>query len=273
VKPKHLGAALVAATALTLTACGAPDLTSYDDVRAQLNYADGTVTYPLDDYALNAAEALDVERANAVLVHGCMVDFGLDFPRADDEWWRFPPTPDRLFGLWSPEVAELYGYGLPPRDEELAELEAAQPESWWNTYRGCLESTDQLPILTALRGDPNNPSVVDRGWRESVTNTQGSAALQELKAEWVECIAEEGLVAVEGPLLVPELPESVEEQLRIALVDVTCKESLGTMQRLADVLAQYQAAYIDGHESELNDYRDRALAVLDEARQVLATGE
>lgn len=272
-KHKYFGIALLTTAALTLTACSAPDLTNYQDVRAQLNYEDGTVAYPLDNYALNAAETLEVERANAVLVQGCMVDFGLDFPRANDEWWNFPPTPDRLFGLWSPQVAELYGYELPPRDEKLAELEASQPESWWETYRGCLESTDQMPVLTALRGDPNNPSVVDRGWRESVANTQGSPTLQELKTEWAACIADEGLVAVDGPLLVPEVPENPEEQMRIALVDVKCKETLGTMQQLADVLAQYQAAYIEGRESELNEYRDQALSVLDQARQILATGE
>lgn len=267
-------AGLLALSALTaLTACAAPDISTYQDVRAQLNFEDGTISYPLDEFALTGEDAKLVERANAILISRCMADSSLKFPRADSEWWDLAPVPDRLFGLWSAQIAEKYGYDLPPGDQALSDLEASMHDTWWDRYRECHDSSDLLPPMTPLTGDPNNPSTVDRGYRESIQNTQASAVLRDAKAAWVDCIAEQGLVAEEGPILVPVLPESKEEQFRIALLDVACKESLGTMQQVGDVLAQYQAAYIDGHDGELNEYREQALEVLAEAREILTTSE
>lgn len=268
---RYVKSAAVLLALCALTSCGAPDIGQFGDVKAELNYEDGTVTYPLDEYALTGNDARLVDSANAVLIERCMAQSGLDFPRANAEWRSIPPTPDRMFGLWSPRIAESYGYDLPPRDEALSELEAAKPESWWDAYRSCHDSAELLPAMAPLTGDPNNPSPVDRGYRESFQNTRGSSAFEDAKNAWIDCIAEQGLSAEDGPILVPVLPEGREQQLRVAIVDVGCKESLGTMQQIADVMAQYQAAYIDAHEGELAEFRQQAVDALNAAKEVLAT--
>jgi len=258
---------------LGLTGCSGPDLSSYKDVRATLNDEDGTLGMPLDDYALVGADGIAVEHANALLTEQCMDESGKDFPRAHQDWASKSGSPDRSFGLWSETLAETYGYDLPaqPGLEELEKTEAAMPDAWWTTYWNCSESTDLLPIMTPLSGDPASPSPVDRGITESVGYTQNDPVFKKAREDWSECIGKEGLEPQDGPLLLPKLPDDAESRSKIALDDVACKKQLGSMQIIADVMARYEAAYIDAHASELNEFRDTAREVLNEAQSIIAT--
>jgi len=265
-------AVVVCAAALILSGCS-PDTAAYSEVRAHLDRDTGQVRYPLDDYALTGTDALVVERANALLVQQCMATSGLDFPRAAQDWDAKSQQPDRTFGLWSSTIAARDGYDIPTElaKKNLEDREAAQPESWWTKYWDCLDTTKQLPAMSLLVGNPNEPSPVDRGYSEALRETQSSGEFGDARSEWVGCLENEGLTAEDGPVLIPVLPRSVEARFKIALLDVGCKDKLGTMQRIADVMAQFQAAYIDAHDTDLTAFRTRAQDVLAQAREIVAT--
>lgn len=267
------GALVLTFTAvLMFSACGAsPE--DFPDAKAHLDESTGQIVYPLSDFALTGEEAVMVERANAVLIADCMQSSGFEFPRATQDRAAVVIAPDRIFGLWSPAVASRYGYSLPQdlSKSSLDEWEATQPEAWWTQYWLCLDSTDQLPLLAPLQTAPGQSSVVDDGLRQSVNDVQRSAEYGVLRDEWVACIETRGLTSGEAPLLVPDLPSGEEARFAIAEIDVECKQSLNTMQQVADLVARYQEAYIANNEAPLNEYRARADRTLERAREIVAT--
>lgn len=258
--------------ALILSGC-TPNLSEYSEVHAKLDHDTGVIRYPLSSYALTGADASTVEHANALLIQDCMATSGLDFLRATQDWRNKAEQPDRTFGLWSRSVAARDGYNVPSESakRDLEDWEAEQPESWWTEYWECLDTSEQLPSMSLLVGNPTDPSSVDRGYTDALRSTQTSAIFKDSRAEWVQCIADEGLTAQDGAWFVPVLPDDAESRFEIALRDVTCKEDLGTMQRVADVMARYQAAYIDAHEGDLNSFREDAQETLAKAREIVAT--
>lgn len=267
-----LTAAVAVTAVLFLSGC-TPDLSEYSQVTAKLDRDSGAISYPLSNYALTGADATTVEHANALLIQDCMATSGLDFLRASQDWKDKADQSDRTFGLWSPTVAARDGYDIPSESakRELEGWEAEQPESWWTEYWECLDTSKQLPSMSLLVGNPTQPSSVDRGYTEALRSTQSSAIFKEARSDWIQCIANEGLTAQDGAVLVPVLPDGAESRFDVALRDVKCKEDLGTMQLVADVMARYQAAYIDAHEGDLNTYREDAQGVLAEAREIVAT--
>ncbi|MDJ0336747.1 hypothetical protein [Cryobacterium sp. PH31-O1] len=218
------------------------------------------------------SEMQDVSHANALLVSDCLAVGGRQFARATQDWDSIPAIPDRRYGAWSQTDAEKNGYELPqsPQSAALTTLEDGLGDDWWEAFESCQSKVELFPIMGFNTAPDTSP--VDVGMNESFTALLASSAFDSVRADWTSCIVAQGVVPdSESGVLVPEIPAAGEEQLRVAAIDVACKESLNSVQKLADVEAQGQMAYIDEHESELKAYRDKVDDVLFAVRKVLAT--
>lgn len=256
-----------------LTGCSGLSADDHPDATALLDFETMTMRMPLDAYALVGEDAMTVERANQLIIAECMEEQGFEYPRAHQDWDQWQELPDRTLGIWSMETAQTYAYDLPPdsEDERLLQLEENFPDEWWDRFFVCAQESDQLPTYTPLHGDPNQPTVVDRGYMESHDAAVASEDWANAREAWVECITAQGIQPDESSqILMPVLPDNVEERFRIAEIDVTCKDQLGTAQVLGDLQARFQASYIDQHQSDLNTYRDEAMPVLEQAQTIIA---
>lgn len=223
---------------------------------------------------MSGAEILQVSRANALTMAGCMEEAGREFPRAYQNWDAVPALPDRRYGIWSSEDAERNGYELPetPESEALLTVEDAFDDAWWQTLDRCRSESEMLPLL-GVNTDPGRPSPVDQGMNDSFTSLLAGDKFREIKAAWLACIESEGLSPrPDANVLVPQFPEAGEDQIRVASIDVSCKDELNSVQTLADEETQWQLAYIDQHEGELKAYRDRVDEVLEQARAIVSSG-
>jgi hypothetical protein len=271
---KNSGARVVAVAMLfpLLAGCASPSVDEFGEVHARLNFETGTIYYPLDSYALSSVEGQEVAHANALLVSDCMASAGYDYPRINDNWEQKLPQLERRYGLWSPQIAVKFGYSYPDDQTSLDidREERTRPDAWWDQAFECLNSTTQFPPMT-VNGDVSNPSPVDAGVLEAYRNMMSSAVYGEQRELWVECMGTRGILPdTSTNLLLPDLPVSDSGQAEIAQADVACKEELGTIQIVADLESQYQAVYIEAHESELVEYQERAKAILEKAREIVA---
>ncbi|MBB2969486.1 MULTISPECIES: hypothetical protein [Leifsonia] len=257
---------------VALTGCSSGPSQAHANVRAQLNPATAQILLPLESYAMSWGEVQTVNHANSIAIEKCMANKGLTFPRASQDWSALAPLPDRRYGLWAPADAEANGYELPEssQSKDVQAQEDALGPDWWQDYRACFKSTKQLPVM-GVNTSPDQ-SVVDRGMNESFEALLASDEFKSVREKWLSCIQDGGLAAnKDARVLVPQFPSAGEEQLEVAAIDVRCKESLNSVQTLADWEATKQAGYIDDHEGELTAYRDKVKKVVAQAQKLVTT--
>ncbi|WP_165069012.1 hypothetical protein [Marisediminicola senii] len=115
-------------------------------------------------------------------------------------------------------------------------------------------------------------SIVDRGMNESYEALLASSEFAAERATWAACVERGGLsLDPDARVMVPQFPAAGEEQLRVAAVDVECKETSGVTQAVADMEAALQSRYIDANEGELDAYRETADEVTSRAQDLLTT--
>ncbi len=263
---------LACLTLVATTGCSASSQDEYSDVQARLDPLAGEIILPLEAFAMSTLEEKDVAHANALLQDECLAKSGREFPRADLNWELAPILPDRRYGLWSEADAQTNGYEFPESEDAAAitTIEDGLGDDWWDAFEACRSELQLLPLL-GVNTSPN-PSPVDEGMGESFDFLRASDDLGRLKGEWQSCIEAEGLTALESSsLLIPMIPPPGEEQIRVATIDVECKQSLNSVQQLADIEAREQSAFIDERENDLVEYRAEVDKVLERAREVLAT--
>lgn len=265
-------AAIALITVATLVGCSSGTSQAHANVRAKLDPATAQIALPLESYAMSWDEVQTVNHANAIVIAKCMAKKGLTFPRAEQDWSALTPVPDRRYGLWAPADAEANGYELPEtsQSKEIQVQEDALGPDWWQDYQGCFKSQKQLPVM-GVNTSPDQ-SVVDRGMNESFEALLSSDDFKAAREKWLTCIQGEGLAANrDARVLVPQFPSAGEEQLKVAAIDVRCKEKLNSVQTLADWEASKQSDYINGHEGELTAYRDKVKTVLAQAKKLVTT--
>jgi hypothetical protein len=262
----------VLSAGLGLAGCTSTSTVEYVNAHARLDSESSQIVLPLERYAMDWQEAQTVNHANAVLVGGCMAKRGLEFPRADEDWSSISVIPDRRYGVWSEVDAENNGFELPQsaQSKKVDLQEELFGDDWWGAFHACFGNKEQLPVM-AINSSPNQ-SIVDRGMNDSFEALLASDEFKTQRSKWKACIEAKGLaVNSQARVLVPQFPPAGEQQLKVAAIDVACKQQLNTVQVLADFETRYQLAYIDSHEGELKAYRDSAKSVLAKARKVITT--
>ncbi|NCT91881.1 hypothetical protein GXB85_13095 [Cellulomonas sp. APG4] len=177
---------------------------------------------------------------------------------------------DRRYGVWFEPEAERYGYGLPVAeppseatpalsDAQLAEIEECATEDEvvraFN-FEGIRPGFDYAEAMTGRLSD------------DAFATSEG----RQVFAEWEECLAEHGLqrnpsvspTNIRGTSLEPS-----EQNIRVALLDVSCKAEVDFVARLAAIEAELQAPVIAEHLRELEEWRQEYDTALDAARTYL----
>ena len=169
------------------------------------------------------------------------------------------------YGVWSRDEVRQYGYAVHVEDviewsDPPGSMNLSSPQAEAAMF-ACVDQVDAMGL--ALRpGPPGDDDARPEAPTESSQTAEGRAVI----AEWTAC-----LVAHDVPSPDPEAlfqPRGVEqldlaEQVRIGLIDIDCKEATNFRQRLADIDAVIQQAFIDAHPdyvASVRATRDRTVA-------------
>lgn len=223
----------------------------------------GTISLPLDEWTWSAGDLATVETAEDLYVSRCMADAGL----GEEYVFRGPAPvqPERVqYGVWRHEVVLETGYGsLSVIDRDGAGLRGDHPDIRIQVecYARALEE--------GLTYDPGQfEEAAPRGWESGPYLPEGQLVME----EWRQCLADNDVVPPGEDAGIPPaaLGAPLDEQIRIGLIDVDCKEEVDFVQRMADIEAREQAAYIERGRDYLEARRQVEQSALAKAREYLA---
>ena len=179
------------------------------------------------------------------------------------------PDTSRIYGIWDPEDLRQHGYAGPalnPDDGEGSEIHVSTP-AVDAAMQACADQVRPMGfIFEPTSFDDIKPAV---GAESAVYTPEGQAVI----AEWTACLEAHDVAAPdeEGSLQpAGMLSMSLPEQVRIGLIDIDCKESTDLRQRLADIDAGTQQAYLDSAPEYVAAYQTTAELALATSRAYLA---
>ena len=239
----------------------------------------GTIGLPLDAWQLTPSETAAIDTAQALAKSRCLTDRGLpemlpydgpDLTALEWESWS------NGYGVWIRDHVAQYGYGIAP---ELLVDESGKEDWTVEEFAADGACTEQLREAGLVVDHGTIETGRPARWTPAETTQDGQTVL----AQWAECLAEHGVQRPdeEGGQIVGVFPAgvldlSLDEQVRVGLIDVDCKRELGTIQQLADIEASLHLDYIERYRDDLEAQQARnqealaaARAYLDEAGVVL----
>jgi hypothetical protein len=257
--------AVTGAVLLALSGGGYLLLSEESESTAAEQAATIDLTLPLDPYRLGHEEQTDYLRARDVLIRECMADAGFD--------WYVPAEPSptidpkrRRYGVIDPQLAERFGYHLPPeagtertlrlRDETLRNPRAADayfgPEG--AEGEGCTTSADRQ--LARGAGGADFGLSTDLGFRalEMLKDHPGVVAAQR---DWQECMRSYGYsygspyASAGDRAWNVDDPEISEAERAVAIADVDCKYEVNLLDVWLQAETEIQHRLIDENAAEL----------------------
>jgi hypothetical protein len=289
VLPRLAGGAIVAATALTLTACGghkAPSgPPSIGNVRMMTNMTNAS--FPLDAYMVSSHERITIENAAAIVAGRCMRRFGFD--------WQTPKIPDlavspyaRRYAVTDPEEARRLGYHPPltPGTHDKADPSHQNPPpgatavyfgKGQNVAKGAAvpEGGCLGEARTKLGADPRTEATLaDKLRLNAFQNAQTDSRTQAAFRKWSECMEVAGYhyatpwAANDDPMWSGDKASRTE--IATAVADATCKRKVNLVSIWFAVETAYQQRAIDQNAPALTEERDHWKAYLRNASQVLS---
>jgi len=238
--------------------------------RATLNEATGEVILPMSSYWYSDRENVIVNTAVAFLIYDCVEDAGFAVgPQGGDG----KALQDRSYGQWSRSIAARNGFS--PEIRRIPGVLDAQPERSPVTARQqeaetkCYNSVGRAGFPELLQGLAGDQSIQNRIVQTSVALTDRDPEYLSYRRAWEDCVAAKGLKLAGSDSWSFQGAGSKEEEVRMALLDVQCKDSSGGAQIPYDILAQYEAAQMKDHQAELNEVADQKAASVERAKQVL----
>ncbi|MDE3725060.1 hypothetical protein PWG71_27070 [Nocardiopsis sp. N85] len=273
--------ALLAVVLLTIVGCS---ITEAEEEAPEVGERVGDLWVPLDDYGFSRLDMLTVQYAEDLLIGDCLNAVGL-------EWDPLPSPPEqdtdplnrRRYGLVEPELAELYGYHLPPPTEDQRERdrvwqarEVLPRAEWVAAYGedgdgGCLsEARERLyrdvPAIdtTLLNGH------IGQTFEASQEHPEVVSAF----GEWRTCMLAKGFDYA-APLDVhadPAWTDSAEpspREITVAGTDVRCKEETGLVKVWSAVEEEIQSEVIDSHPEDFALFARAKEAEMEAARSVI----
>ena len=246
-----------------------------DAPAAVVDLATGAITLPLDELTLSPRDQVVIEWARSLSVSRCMEEagYGANHRFAPPELPADIPSSHHgingSYGVWVREQVATYGYGGPSwHDTELwdsADRRAGGDDAAAAELACSLAAIDEGLGYSQEQFDAWD-AVAPEGWQPAQYTTEGQAVLE----EWRACLTAAGVTPPgpdEGMIPPGVMGAPPAEQVRVGLIDVTCKEDLDVVQRLADVDAAQQWAYLERGGREY--LQERAAA----DRAMLATAE
>lgn len=246
--------------------------------KAEINYETGEIFLPSEKYKITWAEYTIIDNASQHFLAECINENSdYDYP--------YLPTPsyqkseDRRFGIWKIDNAQQVGYTLPrteaeqerldradAEEKELAELSETAREVLSKAESDCAESLSKQPI--SQNKVPKFPTLPS-GYSQAYASEEGAS----IHAEWEACLNENGLELDPevSPFAIKGITgEKNEQDIKIAVIDVQCKTEVDYIHRMANLVAAYEGPYVKKYESELQEYYDAQLVVLESAKEYIA---
>lgn len=240
-----------------------------------------TIHLPMDSYYMTSREALMVQHVNDLRIDECLADSGRSYSPSRADWAASVSAPDRRYGIWNAETAARYGYELPPDPYldsvmRLVEGDSSLTPAQIGAQDQCIASIDTLPVINYGSGFYNDATafmkVADDGVAAGAAATGRDDVYSQTHQAYSACMGEQAIMLIgDGQGWMPVLPEELEQQVKVAVIDVACHESADVVQTLTDVEARYQAAYIAAHEADLVAVQNEVDGIVDEAAEYLAT--
>ncbi|MBB2923381.1 hypothetical protein [Cellulomonas cellasea] len=228
----------------------------------------GTVRRPLDDWLLDETEQSLLQGAADHSADACLEAAGYG---EHSSFSGLPPTRRGFvdYGVWRSADVEARGYQdlVVEFDEPVARGDRPAPtEEFYAASRACFGAARDQGLMY----DPADfEQLAPEGWTSALRTDAGRA----VAAEWAACLAEQGVSTppVDDGVMVPVgvLDAPLDEQVRIGLLDVACKEQLDVVRRLASIDADQQLAYIERARPYLEALRPVQQAALAKARAYL----
>ncbi|WP_066583383.1 hypothetical protein [Cellulomonas timonensis] len=246
--------------ATTSTPSAPPATAPPSPARAQIDPVTGAITTPFTTFHVTSRE-LDIMGSAWDLARSqCMADLGYasDFVFAPT---RTPPRDTSLdYGIWNRDDLRRSGYDTAVDDRfEGSSIKTSSPQAE-TAMQTCMDQVRPMGfIFEPTSFDAVAPA---KGVTAATYTSQGQAVVD----EWTACLDAAGVAGPdEAGSLLPAgvLRMSSQEQLRIGMVDIDCKESTGLRQRLADIDAVNQQEYLDSAPAYVAAYRatvERAVA-------------
>lgn len=237
-------------------------------VRASLNETTGEVVLPMDKYWYSDQENVFVNSAVAFLIEDCVKAAGNTMlPWSGDSKAR----QDFRYGQWSRSLAAKNGY-LPDtrmipgiHQKTSASVSAADEQA----YEKCTNSVGRAGFPELISGLGGDTSVQNRIVQDAGALTERDPEYLDYRKAWEVCVASKGLKLAEEGSWTLETGGSKEDEIRVVLLDVECKESSGGARKPYDIFAQYQAAQMKDNQATLNALAEQKAAAVEQARQVL----
>ncbi|MFJ6534901.1 hypothetical protein ACIQH5_01630 [Paenarthrobacter sp. NPDC091711] len=279
-------AMLVMAVLISNTACSAPlapsptetpavSLPSVDrsagaGARASLNEITGELVLPMSAYWYSDRENVIVNSAVASLIFDCVEEAGFTVA----PWGGGGKAlQDGRYGQWSrnlaakngalPEIRIIAGVmdEQPERPALSAEHQAAETK--------CTNSVGRAGLPELLEGLVGDTSVQNQITRNAVALTEHDPEYLTFRQDWENCLAENGLALTEQGSWSLQSSGTKEDEIRVALLEVDCKDSSGGARKPYDILAEYQAAQMKDHQAELNALAEEKADAVERAKQIL----
>ncbi len=253
-------------------ALGEVSIDAYGDVTAVLDFEAGTARLPLDAVALESPEVYARDfHALWVLIDECMVTNGFPAVSSTVDWSADTGGEDRRFGQWSVSLASTYGPDLPPGGKSPL-VDTLELGSDYNAeLPSCMDAAKQerAQRTSGEQVPMDRPPGIDRqiisaSYEAALSSEAGKNAV----ARRVECLETQGIV-VNPDSGAPSSDYYSDDRTAIttAVAEAECNVETGAVQELFDLMARYQAAYMDQHEAlivELAAQRKELISQLDE---------
>lgn len=228
----------------------------------------GTVRLPLDDWLIDEAGEALLQGAADHSADACLEAAGYG---EHSSFSGLPPTRRGFvdYGVWRRADVEARGYQdlVVEFDEPVARGDRPAPtEEFYTASRACFGAARDQGLMY----DPADfESLAPEGWTSALSTDAGRA----VAAEWAACLADQGVATPSlgdgGMIPVGVLDAPLDEQVRVGLLDVACKEQLGVVRRLAEIDTEQQLAYIERARPYLEALRPVQQDALAKARAYL----
>ena len=250
------------------TTAPAPE-SSPTSVHGVIDPVTGLVTTPFTGFQVSPHDQDIMLSAWDLARSRCMADAGY----ADNFVFAVTRTvvPDMStpYGIWDRDALRQRGYGglpLDPYAGETSKVRVSSP-AVDAAMQTCADQVRPMGFdFEPTSFDDIAPAV---GAQSAAYTVKGRAVI----AEWAACLAAHDVAAPdeEGSLRPAGVMKlSLEEQVRIGLIDIDCKESTNLRQRLADIDAVNQQAYLDSAPEFVAAYRATVASALVTSRAYLA---
>lgn len=247
----------------------------YEGISAQLDFAHAAVTLPLDPYyAGSPSYVVAVLHAIAVRTDECMAGKGFPAIAGDTDWSPYLAE-DRTFGLWSVDYASRYGVDLATEGQPVQFYDTAgYGADYAEAHPVCMEEAKQslTEPLTALDAQAmTGLDVQIRGTAISLARASdnGMVALD----DWQTCMEDRGVILdPDGRPAEQYKAQRREALVEAIMIEAECAASTHAVQRLYDLQARYEAAFVDAMADELTELKDQRDAIRDELEDAIARG-